>query len=258
MPIVRSRQQVFKTSPIDNENGLVGWWSFDDGQAGDSSGNGNVGSLVGTTLPRPTGSAIPGLALLLDGSTSNVSVPDSTSLATGDTFTLSIWCKRGATGTQQCLMSKGVGGFYFGFLALNKFEMGKSGVANIATSTNTVTDTAGWHHYCATKNGSTSKLYFDGADVTGAVVNSTVTDVASPISIGTDPGFGLFLNGSLDDPRLYKRALTPDEVNSIYNQGIAGFSLSPDEWQMPILSNSTPPSSTKGSWLVLWRRRGRR
>jgi len=60
-----------------NNLGLVGYWKFDDGtgmQATDFSGNGNRGTLSGSTLPTWT-SGKKGEALSFDGSTSYVDIP---------------------------------------------------------------------------------------------------------------------------------------------------------------------------------------
>ena len=62
---------VLTTNPKDNENGLVGWWTFDDGTATDWSGNQNNGTLVGapTTVPGIIGSN----ALKFNGSSQYIS-----------------------------------------------------------------------------------------------------------------------------------------------------------------------------------------
>ncbi len=237
MPILRSRNRLWKPQPLDNENGVVGWWGFDDGQAGDSSGKGNKGSLLNASPPIPTQAFIPGLALKFSGSSSYVSIPHSATMNVGDNFTLAIWAKRGAINVKQCLMDKGTNAFYIGFLVGNTVELGKSGIANIATSSATITDTE-WHHICATKNGATSKLYFDGIDVTGAVTNSTIANTSSPVTIGvTNDTVSIPFTGGLDDARVYLRDLSPSEVNAEYNIGRSIYT-SPDEWEMPPINSA--------------------
>ncbi|MDP2933123.1 MAG: LamG domain-containing protein, partial [bacterium] len=57
---------------VPDKTGLVGYWSFNDGngtQAGDSSGNGNTGTLSGATIPTWVDGKR-GKALSFDGSTS--------------------------------------------------------------------------------------------------------------------------------------------------------------------------------------------
>ena len=55
-----------------------------------------------------------------------------------------------------------------------------------------------------TKNGSAVKLYVDGVDRTGPVVNRTIANSADALLIGQGTGF---FNGTLDEVAVYKRAL---------------------------------------------------
>jgi len=69
--------------------GIVGLWHL-DGNANDSSGNGNDGTLMGGAT---YGTGMFGQAVSLDGSDDYVSVPDSTSLDITSAITVEGWIK---------------------------------------------------------------------------------------------------------------------------------------------------------------------
>ena len=59
--------------------------------------------------------------------------------------------------------------------------------------------TGAWHHYVATKNGATTKIYKDGVDVTQFVGDQTITNVSTTTEIGTAAGPVWNYYGSLDE-----------------------------------------------------------
>ena len=89
-----AKWDILSTRRRDNTNGLVGWWTFQDGTAMDWSGNQHNGALVASP---PAISGIIGNALSFNGSTQYVNVG---SLAA---FELSIanYC----TGMGKCCIS---------------------------------------------------------------------------------------------------------------------------------------------------------
>lgn len=88
--------------------------------------------------------------------------------------------------------------------------------------------TTGWHHHVITYDGSIRRWYVDGREL-GSGNAATLNTLDRPVSMGRrGDGFNdLYLNGSLDDVRIYSRALTADEVSAIY------------------VNNSSPPSSAQ-------------
>jgi glucose/arabinose dehydrogenase len=70
---------------------------------------------------------------------------------------------------------------------------------------------AGWHHMAAVVTGTTTRLYYDGRDVTSDATSSPLAPATAPMRLGRD-GAGNLLAGALEDLRVYTRALTPDEV----------------------------------------------
>ena len=99
------KSQVAEVAIINPHPGLVGWWRFDEGTgttAGDSSGNGNIGTISGASWVDGKF----GKALSFDGTNDYVTVPYSSSLNSPKTFIT--WIKH-ASGTAFNFM------FYHGF-----------------------------------------------------------------------------------------------------------------------------------------------
>lgn len=84
----------------------------------------------------------------------------------------------------------------------------------------------GWHHIAALRDGKTVRLYVDGVQVvskTGDALLDVSTDEA--LSIGKGPGD--YFNGSMRDFRLYQKALSPAQIQELYEQGSALLAATP-------------------------------
>jgi len=111
-----------------------------------------------------------------------------------------------------------------------KFETDNSGNANdgvtlyggltgnIVTPPSTTSGSEGaWHLYTFTNDGTTGRLYLDGALV-GTTAVGSMAETATKLYVGT--GFDSLVrgwNGSLADLRLYSGALTAGEVATLFN-----------------------------------------
>ncbi len=76
-----------------------------------------------------------------------------------------------------------------------------------------------WHLIGSTWDGSTHRLYFDGAEVTsGAYTGYMGTSAKNSLVASKYYGAGLtdFFNGDVDELRIYNRALTEQEVEQLY------------------------------------------
>ena len=138
-------------------------------------------------------------------------------------FSLAAWVKRNATGAFHAIYDLGeqanewwifITGLTSGGLNDNRLGFGERGIAEIY-STKQITDT-NWHHIAVVKNGDAGNnvtFYVDGV-ASGSAAAGTVTTPSGPKQIGAllDGSFLAHFNGSLDDLRLYNRALTAAEV----------------------------------------------
>jgi hypothetical protein len=199
--------------------------SFSEGSgtaAADSSGSGHNGTLVNG----PTW-IIPGYfdnGISLDGTNDYVSVanPSTLNFGTSD-FTIAAWIKRQATGVEHTILNKtdnatwADGGKEFFIGGDNRLYFGCFAVGEIA-STGTITDDGLWHHVAVTfvDSSNTVTLYIDGF-ASGSGTLNLPADVASHvIKIGGYPA-GHSFRGQVDEFRIFSRALSASEVQTIMN-----------------------------------------
>ena len=214
--------------PLANgQTGPVAYWKFDEGTgtlAADSSGNGNNGMLVGA----PTWVAsVSGQALNIDGSQADyVNVPYSPSLGLADDFTIAAMVRRSSLTQYGAVIAKtdGLGNTldYEVYFAPNE-DGGQnlihfwSNVTRKVSSTEGVTDTE-WHHIAVTRVWDTMTFYLDGVEAGMGTAAGQLNNNAFPLRIGTDgPDWSAtsMFEGSVDEVRLYDRALEPQEIQAL-------------------------------------------
>ena len=166
----------------------------------------------------------PPSALLFDGIDDYVSIVSSPSLNITGALTLETWVKfkKINTATNLSLIRKEEAyaldlvpmpaGSYqpFGAVWING-----SRVEISAGYTNYLRETGRWYHLVFTYNGSLLRFFINGQAVKVALTSGSVQYNNDPITLGKH-GLGV-LNGSMDNVRIYQRALTPEEVVSRYN-----------------------------------------
>jgi hypothetical protein len=201
-------------------SGLVGYWPLDGkntnwstGQTLDLSGQGNTGQLINmSTTTSPVAGKI-GQALNFNGSNSYVSTSLS-SLGTMTRGTVSLWVKRARDGPSEIVEEIDVSKASFeGFNTLSFW------VNNDCQTSATSMTLNKWYHLAGTWDGTSARVY-----VNGVLANTTVCTSAPTMGtliIGARSGGYLPLLGSTDDVRIYNRALSPTEVQALYNIGAA-------------------------------------
>ena len=205
--------------------GLVGYWNFEEGGGStllDQSGNGNNGTWSGT----PVGTSgyyasgkVGGWAGSFDGSTDQISIPNG--FPNYSQISLSAWVKKlgaGSNNPQGVIINvRGAGTSYLDICntAINgpAFQLSVVGSTPIIHG-GACSATGVWTHYVGTYDGFTSRLYVNGiqvaaASVTGKVFSGTI-DIANYIG-------SFYVNGLIDDVRVYTRALSAAEVAALYN-----------------------------------------
>lgn len=209
----------------------VGYWRLGEasGAAADAVGA-NTGTYVNTPSREIPGALSGDLdtAVTLNGTNQYVSVPDSTSLQTGDTFSAELWVRRSSTGTTQHLLNKGDNSYSVRFNTSNLVEMWKNttggpGHQLLMTSATgfPVTDTTTFHHIVVTKNAGQRKIYIDGVDRSGsAPVSRTLTNSAQALHIGAaSPTAGSYTSGTVDEVAIYNVALSAEQVKVHFDAG---------------------------------------
>ncbi len=207
------------------ENSLVGWWKL-DGNANDSTSNGNNGTITGATLTTGQSGQANG-AYNFDGS-SYIKFPQV--VPTGLTrLTVSVWARAisytgGNYGTiihRSSNTAIGSSIFWAGVNTLGQYALAANG--NWASgSTGTVANTSTWRLLTLVYNGNTQRVYSDGAFSASANVGPiTNQSTSTEISIGASANSTAdrTLTGDLDDIRIYNRALSDAEVSALYAAG---------------------------------------
>ncbi|MDP4209374.1 MAG: LamG-like jellyroll fold domain-containing protein [Bacteroidota bacterium] len=206
--------------------GGYSYWPFNETSgvtANDVWGARNA-TLNGTGATWTTG--VSGNGLHLDGTaTGYATLPSGiVSTLTGD-FTVSAWVKLDALQNNQRIFDFGTSSTNYMFLSQNTattmryaIKVG-SGTEQGVTSGTLSLSTGKWVHVAVTLSGSTHTLYVNGAVVatsTGITfrpsgLGSTTLNYFGKSQFSADP----LLKGSLDDIRIYNRALSASEVSSV-------------------------------------------
>ena len=249
------------------EGGLVGYWKFDEGSGTttvDSSGNGNVGNLQnGPTWV----DGKRGKALSFDGVDDYTTIENNTNLDphTSD-WTISAWVNIG----------KLVGGGYtpYGFVIVDKRQTeGDRSLTLLAHWGASATSQArfgfifdgsnqavgarsplmnvfGWHYVAGVRRGGDLYVYVDGSEYgpnnffeRGSNLTAN-TDVSSstPIHFAHHGAWQLYYNGTIDEVRIYDRALGQQEIQEEMSASVSANVIT--EWSIPVEVTSGVPGSS--------------
>ena len=216
-------------------NGLVGYWNFDEGSgtlAADSSGFGDTATLS-TGATWTTNAVLGASALLLNAaSASSASVPDSTALEISGDLTIAMWVKQNSLPTTNSWMyylEKGQNnqenyafGAYSDATGTRLFFefIDATGTTRYYTQGTGLALSAGtWTHVAVVFDHTNGQLYFfiKGKQVSSMAVTQSLTAAANPLVIGQQniTGYEYYLNGSIDDLRIYNRALAASEISAL-------------------------------------------
>ncbi len=223
------------------------WLKLDESSgtmAADSSGSGNNGTATGALAWQPSGGQLRGAADF-DGATSYLNVPDSASLDVTTAFTLTYWFKvntingAGLVSKRNSLNDNNA---FTTFLQTDARLNVDIDTNNDRFTSNTAFSTGVWYHVAVVFDGtlaaaSRAKLYVNGVlDITADETSATIPNYNSPFKVGLiHTGATTFLDGLVDDVRLYRRALPASEVAMVAAGNFA-----------PAVSCGTAPSATNG------------
>lgn len=207
-------------------SGLVGHWKFDEGSgatAADSSGYGHNGTLLnGPTWG--TGQVGP-YAASLDGTNDYISATETSALRLTNGMTISFWMKKNAEVSEWArLVGKGglAGGRNFGVWEefgsgkriLFQFEKAGSIYPSVYSTSNV--EIGQWYHVACTYDGSTATIYINGFGAGQGSLSGPPLTSSDPVTIGY-AGYHTYFSGALDEVRIYNRALSALEINSLYS-----------------------------------------
>ena len=173
-----------------------------------------------------------GYALDFDGSNDFVMVNHDASLTSTSAITISAWLRKGSGSAWMSLIGKGTSDSdeeYVLLLRVNQvyFDVGNAGGPYLQQGATITSET--WHHIAAvhTRSGGTSilKVYLNGQDIGGTVVNASYTPNSNghSLSIGSRfPTSNALFQGQIDDLRIWSDARTISEIQEYMHQELVG------------------------------------
>lgn len=239
-------------------NGLIAYWRMEEaswngtaGEVKDSSGNAINGTAAGT--PPTTGVGKFGRGGSFNGTTDFINLGNNINLSGNTPMTISAWINPTSfPGVGNTLVvskyDSGVAGeWYLGVNAGSHvaFErecggFGTSGINPLSTGT--------WQLITGVYDGTNLYLYINGqldkTKVDSCSISSTTENAAIGAGASGASSSQQNFNGKIDDVRIYKRALSPQEVANLYNfaPGPIGY------WKLDENTGSTTyDSSTNGN-----------
>lgn len=227
-------------------NGLVAHYPL-DGDTSDASGHGNDGVAVGAT-PTTNRFGVPNKCYRFDGNGQYIVAP-GTNLPTGQR-TISVWFKANRLDTRPAILGYGTTCGSAFFMALNHYGDQSYTVTthcriyemNIPF-TNAVVNS--WYHWAVVMDDQGMSFYLNGQRFGSRLGTSTTEVAGSQLGLGTisstvgevpysDVNVG-YLDGYLDDVRIYERAFSAVEVLALYDvEGGGGGVISPFFAQNPV------------------------
>lgn len=216
---------------VSSGNSLVAAFGFDAGAgttAADSSGRGNNGTISGATW---TAGRFGG-ALAFNGTTNWVTVNDANSLDLTTGMTLEAWVRPNALNSWNSVLLKETGsGLAYSlyanqdvprpavFVQVGGGDRSTAGTATLPLNT--------WSHLAATYDGNTLRFYVNGALANSAPLAGSITVSTGALRIGGNAFWGEYFNGSIDEVRIYNRALVQSEIQSDMNTPISVDNIAP-------------------------------
>lgn len=214
-------------------DGLVGYWKMDDSgidaegeTSTDSSGNGNNGTLYGDNSTGDNGTGMTctdtgkfGTGCTFDGADDYVDAGNGGNglFSNSQASSASVWVYvPSAPGAWKGIVTKNRGTSTWWGIWINDSNQWAYGTQTDSFGGSTVT--VGWHHIVITQDpiSVVRKIYADGVEVASrnTIIDSSNT---SNLWFGAANTAGEYSNTTIDEVRLYNRALSPKEVADLYN-----------------------------------------
>jgi hypothetical protein len=204
--------------PVNGTNdGLVAWYKMDEGTGtlttADSSGNGNTGYL--TNSPAWTNGVV-GSALKFNGTSQFIYIPTNSVFTIVTNLTVSSWCNWFGGSSENCIVDRAYGyattilGSSGGNIKIY-YQRDGSWVTSVAIPQNK------WINISWTLTASSLNLYTNGILAASTTPSGGVSSLLNNVvAIGSIGAGGWYFNGSIDDVRIYNRALSASEITAIY------------------------------------------
>jgi hypothetical protein len=213
----------FSGSPTAQPAGLVAAYSFDEG-SGINANDGSGGNLTGIVANAAwTSGGKFSNALSFNGTNSWVTVTDAASLHLTTGMTLEAWVLPTALGNgtwRNVIIKERASGEIFNLYANADTNVPTLFVVPAATGSPVEVQGTSqlplnvWSHLAATYDNSMVRLYVNGALVGSRALSGPLLTSTGAMRIGGNSLWGEFFEGSIDEVRVYNRALTQAEIQT--------------------------------------------
>ena len=204
-----------------------------NGNANDESTNGNNGTATNVTTTTDRYNA-PARAYQFNGVNSEISIAHTPSLDynSASTFTISFWHFANTSNAFSSVITKSeqsdTSGYVVGFDNTGKFRFMTNLLYEVKTTSTMPLNS--WQHYTVTFNTKNQvRVYVNGVMQVGTDIpnlNGNSHDIKLGRLYTTTPGY--YYNGKIDELRIYNRALSPSEVEKLYNMSALAVSTGKD------------------------------
>jgi len=205
--------------------GLVAYYPF-NGNANDVSGNGNNGTVIGALLT-PDRFGLPNAVYSFNGVSNLITIHDFPQANAG-ALTMSVWILANSwtnipsSGTHVNILGKdnlnaGTRQWVCQGLQSGQIQWGiftSAGEYDLVSASQLQTNQ--WYQVVAVWDGTNESVFVNGGFDSSISAPGTLVQGNAPVRIGGNPVDQQFFAGSLDDVRIYNRALSSNEVASLY------------------------------------------
>lgn len=217
-------------------NGLVGWWTLHEqtGPATDLSGNGNDGTVTGTTRGVVGKGGL--TAYEFDGTDDILDMGSPAAVSGVDPVTVSFWFNpdidiSGGTAVDWQFIGKS------GEWAIENDSGGGDGstlamgIWGDRLNTTQATWTAGtWYHvvYVVDSTGGVFEVYVNGGLDNSKAPGSSIASTTNGLYIGGEGANNVqYVDGTIADARIYNRALSAAEIQTLHDWGHGDYANPP-------------------------------
>jgi len=247
------------------DDDLTAYWRLDEGSgsiAYDSTGNGNDGTVSGASYTGDIPESIEfenRHSLSFDGENDVVTTTFNPVYTDGDSFTWLLWFKTDTNQTGRGLFSardtskagNPLAEIYLASGEIQGLFRGANGQRRDLKYTTNYADNE-WHNVAIVIDNGDGTMYVDGvarASITDLDMNINLGDVFIPIgSSNYENSVQRYFTGSIDDVRVYERALSSAEVLSVY----LGYENPQDDIDDPIISDVATSLVSSSEATITW------
>lgn len=208
---------------------LIAYYKL-DGNANDSAGSYNATATSITYAPDvPVGPSLSGKAAHFNGSNGYISVNDSTALRLIGDYTISYWVKQNNISGAQRHLNKDDAQDHSAGWGMYTYNGQVSITHNNGSNNNWDTgfyiSPNTWYHLCVTysDSGNIRRFYVNGSQHSTFYTSANLTGENDYLFFGAygdqfTPPAGQYLNGSLDQVRIYSATLSAAEVFNLFTE----------------------------------------